>query len=215
MSKFKDMSNEELKRVYVPDVYQHSIYSIDYQKLKDAGIRLISFDIDDTIAAWEAIGPEDAVKVKFADLRNMGFHVALLTNGTQARGKRFSRALGLEENDYIAEAEKPLSKNFQKLQERFGLEKSQIAHVGNSQMDDVAGGNVFGVTTCLVRRVGKVTKLIGIGGPVGILTEGQKLRWELKERGIWRKHHKEVKGDQYYQLGELPAYQKSRFAGRR
>ena len=27
------------------------------------------------------------------------------------------------------------------------------------------------------------------------------------EHGLWRKHHKEIKGDQYYQLGELPKYQ--------
>lgn len=38
--------------------------------------------------------------------------------------------------------------------------------------------------------------------------EGHALRKVLKSRNIWRKHHKEVKGDQYYQLGEIPAYQK-------
>ena len=32
---------------FVPDVYQKSIYKIDYGKLKEKGIMLISFDIDD------------------------------------------------------------------------------------------------------------------------------------------------------------------------
>lgn len=34
MSKFKDMSDDYLKRNYVPDVYQPSIHAIDYEKLK-------------------------------------------------------------------------------------------------------------------------------------------------------------------------------------
>ncbi len=36
-------------RLYIPDVYQKDIYQIDYQRLWNQGIRLISFDIDDTI----------------------------------------------------------------------------------------------------------------------------------------------------------------------
>ena len=32
--------------------------------------------------------------------------------------------------------------------------KSQMAHVGNSMRADIAGGNKYGVTTCLVRRAG-------------------------------------------------------------
>ncbi|MCI8537529.1 MAG: hypothetical protein HFF18_02565 [Oscillospiraceae bacterium] len=83
-----------------------------------------------------------------------------------------------------------------------------MAHVGNSQINDVAGGNAFGITTCLVRRAGKVTKVVNAAEKIGLPTEGQKLRKELKKRGLWRKHHKENKGDQYYQLGEVPAYQR-------
>ena len=35
--------------VFVPDIYQKNIYKIDYRKLKEKGVKLISFDIDDTI----------------------------------------------------------------------------------------------------------------------------------------------------------------------
>ena len=41
-------SDDELM-IYVPDVYQEDIYRIDYARLKENGIKLISFDIDDTI----------------------------------------------------------------------------------------------------------------------------------------------------------------------
>ena len=39
------------------------------------------------------------------------------------------------------------------------------------------------------------------------------LREELKKRGIWHKHHVEVHGDQYYQLGETQQYSPN-FEGR-
>ena len=56
------------RKYYVPDVYQPSIYSIDYQKLKDAGVQLISKDIDDTITDLENQNPPKKVRTLFEHL---------------------------------------------------------------------------------------------------------------------------------------------------
>lgn len=207
MSKFhyNAMSDEVLRRDYIPDVYQHDIYMIDYQKLKEAGIKLISFDIDDTIASVEDSTASKEAKILIQKLRNMGFAVALLTNASDTRGSHFSKALDVA---CIARAKKPLSKNFVILQEQYGLEKNQMAHVGNSQINDVSGGNIFGITTCMVRNLGWLENIKEDFWQALGKNEGHVLRKVLKSRKIWRKHHKEVKGDQYYQLGEIPAYQK-------
>lgn len=204
MSKFADMSNDYLIQNYVPAVYQPSIYSIDYQKLKDAGVRLISFDIDDTITGQENQKPPKEAKTLVEYLKNMGFQVFLLSNANPERVSQFADHLGLT-GQSVARAEKPLSKQFTVIRNQFGLEANQMAHVGNSQRNDVAGGNAAGVITCLVRRVGVIT---GLPKYIpGYQTDGQKLRAELEKRGLWRKHHKYEKGDQYYQLGEVPKYQ--------
>ena len=205
MSKFKSMSDDYLRNTYVPDVYQKDIYAIDYLKLKAHGIKCISFDIDDTITGLEnAILPNSkppkAAITLFEKLKAAGFVVILLTNTHDDRGRRFCKILGA--NGYIARAKKPRTDNFRKILDDYGLEKSQIAHVGDSISNDVAGGNTFGIVTCLVRRVGA---LQAIGGKF-VTTEGQKLRKELKSRGLWRKHHKNDRNDQYYQLGETPKY---------
>jgi len=205
MSKYKDMTDDYLRDTYVPDVYQKSIYAIDYQKLKAIGIKCISFDIDDTIAGLENVrlpmaAPPKAAVTLFEKLKADGFIVAILTNANEERGQRFSDALGAD--GYIARAEKPKTINFQKILDKFSLDKSQMAHVGNSIIDDIAGGNVFGITTCLVQNVGKLAKAGGLLGK----TEGQKVREVLKSRGIWRKHHKNEDDDQYYQFGEMPKY---------
>lgn len=204
MSKFKDMPDDYLRRNYVPDVYQPSIYKIDYQKLKDAGIKFISFDIDDTIAALEDPNPSKEAITLFEDLKNMGFELMLLTNARNSRAENFAERLGIK-GRCISRAKKPLTTHFQTMKDQSGMEKSQMAHVGNSMRDDVAGGNAFGIVTCLVRRVGKLAKVGAFVPGTGPKTRDLKL--ELKNRGIWRKHHKNIKGDQYYQLGEQPQYQ--------
>ena len=53
MNRYENMSDKDLREIYVPDVYQKDIYAIDYLQLQQAGIRFISFDIDDTIPKKE------------------------------------------------------------------------------------------------------------------------------------------------------------------
>lgn len=208
-------SDDDLS-IFVPDVYQKSIYKIDYGKLKESGIKLLSFDIDDTItdSIWNKVrGGIPAVKVAmpddakelFRDLKSMGFTVTLLTN-TRARIAK-DVCEELQADGYIARASKPETRNFEKMMELYQVEPSQMAHVGNSMRDDVVGGNRAGVTTCLVRRAGVSLKVAKFAmKTAGLRTKGHLIREKLLERGIWRKHHKSVKGDQYYQLGEKPKY---------
>lgn len=141
------------------------------------------------------------------ELKAMGFKVALLTNGQEKVAKQICSEL--KANGYIYSADKPEPHGFKELADKFAVKPSQIAHVGNDIIKDTGGGNNFGVTTCLVRRNGFFIKGVkAIGAPLGIKTKGQKIRKALKERGLWRKHHKNHHGDQYYQLGEEPGYKR-------
>lgn len=202
--------------VFVPDVYQKNIYKIDYRKLKENGGKLISFDIDDTITDSFRNKARGALHVKvtmprdakelFQELKAMGFKVVLLTNTKASIAKDVCDEL--QADGYIARADKPETRSFEKLMFEYGVEPSQMVHVGNSMRQDIAGGNRAGVTTCLVRRAGYSLKVVKFfKKEAGLPTKGHLVRQKLLERGLWRKHHKDVKGDQYFQLGELPRYQ--------
>lgn len=209
------MSDDELRR-FVPDVYQKNIYKIDYRRFKERGIRLISIDIDDTINDvlfnnLQARIPGGKLTMSadardlFRELKDMGFTVTLLTNAHTKIAQ--DTCEDLQADGYIARADKPDTRNFLRTMERYGAEPSQTAHVGNSMRQDIAGGNLAGVTTCLVRRAGVSMKAGKFFlKTAGLKTKGHLVRKRLLERGLWRKHHNCSKGDQYYQLGEMPDY---------
>lgn len=203
--------------VFIPDVYQKKIEDIDYGKLKENGIRLISFDIDDTIGdvlehniklrlPYVSVTMHEDAKKHFRKLRDMGFIVVLLTNAPEGIAKGTNESL--KTDGYIARAKKPRTDAFRILRDRYGMNGfEEMAHVGNSMRDDIVGGNKAGVTTCLVRRRGvslKFGKMVK--GLFGQKTAGHIIREKLKEYGMWHKHHVNREGDQYYQIGEVQTY---------
>ena len=207
MNQFKSMNDEYLIKNYVPDVYQKNIFSIDYEQLKNAGVKVISFDIDDTIVSIAKHEPTKAAITLFQNLKNDGFDVYIVSNAGEDRVKRFGEKLKAV---HISKALKPDVACLEAIRKVY-IEKTgtditpdKMAHVGNSMTRDIAVGKTYGVIACLVRDVGVIPKIGRILNPKD--TEGQKLRKVLIERDIWRKHHLKENGDQYYQLGEIPKY---------
>ena len=217
-----DMSDQELRETFVPDVYQKSIYRISYTKLNAKGIKLISFDIDDTfgdvgvhnfnklIPGKKIMTHEERKKARalVEKLHNMGFTVVLLTNAGETIAKGVYKEIGAD--DYVFKANKPDTESFNRIMVKYGINNSQMAHVGNNIRQDVAGGNAAGVTTCLVRNRGFIMKVGKISKrAVGLRTRGHLVREELSKRRIWRKYDMCYKDDQYYQLGEAQKFSPS------
>ena len=125
--------------VYVPDVYQEDIYQIDYERLKEKGIKLISYDIDDTIDdnfinVLEANTPgltvtmPDNAKELVRRLKGMGFTVVLLTNGQQELAEGACKDLGA---DYcVAKAKKPETSGFGLIASKEPLKNSRFQKRG-------------------------------------------------------------------------------------
>ncbi|MDE6087190.1 MAG: hypothetical protein K2G25_02260, partial [Oscillospiraceae bacterium] len=141
MNEYENMSDRELRRLYVPDLYQPNVYQIDYYRLKSAGILLISFDVDDTIAKAEEPTPPEMTIRLFNALKKLGFKLVLMSNNkSRMRADIFSSELNV---DYIADAGKPGSagfvgcRNLYYLQYRKKLNSSQMAHVGNNLINDI------------------------------------------------------------------------------
>ena len=111
---------------YIPDAYQKSIYTINYNKLKDNGIKCLLFDLDNT---------------------SVPFKIIILSNATKKRLLPFKKKLLV---DCMANSRKPRKQSFLKVINMFNYDLSEVAIIGDQLFTDIYGGNRVGIMTILV-----------------------------------------------------------------
>ncbi len=135
---------------YIPDIYQKSIYTIDYSQLWLRGIKCILFDLDNTLIPANKSKPTKKNIELFKQLEEIGFKIIIFSNSTSKRVKPFSSRLGVE---YHASSMKPFTKNFVKVLSKYNFEVDEVAIVGDQILTDILGGNTVGITTILVNKI--------------------------------------------------------------
>lgn len=137
---------------YVPDIYQKSIYTINYDTLLLRGIKCLLFDLDNTLVPITENKPDQKIKELFFELKDKGFKIIIFSNSPKSRLKPFKEEL---EVDCCANAAKPTTKKFKHIMKVYGFECSEVAIIGDSIIDDINGGNKAGITTILINQIGK------------------------------------------------------------
>ena len=132
---------------FIPDIYQKSIYFIDYQKLYDNGIRCLLFDLDNTCVPLVVKEPNKKLKDLFDDLKDLGFKVIIFSNASRKRLEPFKSELGV---DCCAHSCKPRKDKFLKIMKKFKFDLSEVAIIGDQLYTDILGGNLVGITTILI-----------------------------------------------------------------
>ena len=97
--------------MFIPDIYQKSIYTIDYKKLKKNGIKCLLFDLDNTIAPYKVIEPDQKVKELFASLEK-DFKVIIISNSNKNRLRPFKEKLNV---DVAFSSKKPFKTKYKKI----------------------------------------------------------------------------------------------------
>ncbi len=137
---------------YVPDIYQKSIYTVDYNKLKNNGIKCILFDLDNTIVPYNEKTPSKKTIDLFKKLKDLEFKIIIFSNSGKNRLKNFKDALDV---DCCPRAFKPSTKKFIKIMQEFSFNESEVVIIGDQIMTDVLGGNLSGITTILTNPISK------------------------------------------------------------
>lgn len=135
---------------YVPDIYQESIFTINYDQLLERGIKCLLFDLDNTLVKVKEKVPSDKVKDLFDKLKAKGFKIVIFSNSPRKRVRLFKNAL---EVDCCPFACKPFSRKFLSVIKIYELKFSEVAIIGDSIMDDIYGGNKVGITTILINQL--------------------------------------------------------------
>ncbi len=135
---------------FIPDVYQKSIYDINYKNLKKRGIKCLLFDLDNTIAPLNVLEPDKKIKDLFQDIEDLGFKVILLSNATRSRVEPFKEKLNL---DSSCNSHKPFSKKYKKIMNIYNFKDNEIACIGDQLLTDVLGANHLGLLSILVNPI--------------------------------------------------------------
>ncbi|TCT27055.1 hypothetical protein EDD68_101421 [Melghiribacillus thermohalophilus] len=137
---------------FLPDEQVDSIFEISPEQLKQQGIRGIITDLDNTLVAWNEKAPSKVVFNWFQLMKEHGMKVTILSNNDKKRVTSFSEPLHIP---FIYRARKPLSRAFHQAQKQMGLNRKEIAVVGDQLLTDILGGNLAGYHTILVIPIAK------------------------------------------------------------
>lgn len=136
---------------YIPDIYQKSIFTIDYLKLKNSGIKCLIFDLDNTISPISLNKPTKRLKDLFIKLKSLGFKCIILSNSNKKRVEPFKNGLAV---DAGFSAQKPRIKKYVKIMNSYSFIPNEIACIGDQLLTDVYGANKMGFTSILVNQMG-------------------------------------------------------------
>lgn len=143
---------------YIPDMYEKNIYSIDYESLKNRGIKCILFDLDNTLVPYNKKSITKKLQNLVEELKDMDFKVIIFSNNTRKRVEPFKKALRV---DCLVNAKKPLVRNYNRVIKTYKLTQSQVVVIGDKLVTDILGGNKAGITTILVNPISVYDSFVG------------------------------------------------------
>ena len=132
---------------FMPDIYQKSIYYINYDKLYKKGIRLLLFDLDNTITTSHINKPTKRLKKLFDELKDKGFKIIIMSNSTKHRIEPFKNELMV---DACAFSLKPRKDKYVYIMDKFKYKHTEIASIGDQLITDIYGANRLDITSILV-----------------------------------------------------------------
>ena len=136
-----------------PDIYQKSIYTIDYNKLKERNIKCLLFDLDNTCVPYIDKRPTKKLKNFFDELTQQGFKVIIFSNSPKSRLEIFKKELNV---DCCYSAKKPFKSKFHKVLKLYNYDITEAAIIGDQMLTDILGGNRVGITTILVNPISDI-----------------------------------------------------------
>ncbi|HHW98616.1 MAG TPA: YqeG family HAD IIIA-type phosphatase [Firmicutes bacterium] len=135
-----------------PNLYVESFHHIDFNYLKEQGIKAICSDLDNTLVAWESEQANPELLAWLKKARDAGFELYLISNAVPKRFEHFTHLLGVKG---ISKAGKPRKRAFLQALRELGRPAEQVALVGDQIFTDVLGGNRVGLFTILVVPLSK------------------------------------------------------------
>ena len=136
---------------YIPDIYQKSIYSINYESLSKRGIKCILFDLDNTLVPPNNKIPNKKIQELFDELKNK-FKLIIFSNSSDKRIKPFIEQLKIDGYSLV---DKKFEENINEIMSKYCLNINEIVIIGDQLLTEIYLGNIVGITTIYVNPISK------------------------------------------------------------
>ena len=130
-----------------PDYYFETYAGASVEFLKNAGIRALVLDIDNTLEPYENAEPGEAVRAWFSALSESGISAAFVSNNGKERVERFNKDLG---NIAYYKAKKPFPFKIKRAMREMGVSKKETLFMGDQIFTDVLAARFAGIRVALV-----------------------------------------------------------------
>lgn len=134
--------------IFKPTVLLDSIFDIDADFIKRHHLKALLLDVDNTLAIYQTREPVPGVMKWIETMRALGVDLHILSNAKPKRLTAFANQVHLP---YFYMSLKPLPFKISKAVKKLGVEKQNVALVGDQLFTDILGGNLAGVQTVWVQ----------------------------------------------------------------
>ena len=145
-------------RKMFPAEYVRSIYDYDFDRAYSDGMRLVLFDIDNTLVPHGAPADQRSIGL-IGRLKEKGFALSAVSNNKEPRVRTFCDAAGVP---YICDAGKPGTRGYLEAVQRSGAAKDETIFFGDQIFTDIIGADRAGIHSVLVRPIDRSTDEIQI-----------------------------------------------------
>ena len=142
------------KKSYEPKCYYKDIYSVNYQRLKKLGIKLLIFDLDNTLGLIKDKVMPKKSKELITKLKN-DFKIVVASNNFKRRVNLFVDNLC----DYVSMSLKPTKRLVRVINKRYSFSNNEICIIGDQLVTDIKLGNKVGYYTVLTDPLGEDGKV--------------------------------------------------------
>lgn len=165
--------------IFKPTMYKKNIFDIDYDKLKEMGIKCLVFDLDNTLGLIEHKKCPRNAKKLIKSLQK-DFLILISSNNTRDRIEPYLKELGI---GGVAFSMKPSTRGLRKIKRDYNLKKKEMVMIGDQIVTDVLSGKRFKIMTILVDPLGeKDLKITGLNRKVEA-----KIIKRYEKRGIFER----------------------------
>lgn len=137
----------------IPDLICPEVTRIPFSDFLEQGVKVIAFDIDNTLVSYDTPEPDAALIGFLKGLEQSGAKIALVSNNTPQRVERFNRDLGFFT---VPDAHKPLKRALAPVFAHFSASPKELLLVGDQLLTDVLTARLHGASAVTVPPIKKV-----------------------------------------------------------